>query len=197
MKLLWTLISIALLTTGCAYNKVTVCLLHEEGKSSSIEVYNKNGSQIIDKENYLTTVSSSGESPKPPKQVSQEYINALYSSALKSLPSAPDKFILYFEKDSSDIMSESKNKLPLILESIKKRKSVNISIIGHIDTAGTLKDSYELSLSQAKTISEYLLKNGVNNNSLHIEYHGKENPLIPTGNNIDEPRNRRIEVIIR
>ncbi|MBF0474179.1 MAG: OmpA family protein [Nitrospirae bacterium] len=197
MKLLLALLSIVLLTTGCASNKVTVCLLHEEGKTSSIEVYNKNGSQVIDKENYLTTVSGTEASPIKPEPVSQKYIDTLYESALKALPTAPDKFILYFESNSSEIVAESQPKLPLIVESIKKRESVDVSIIGHTDTVGTPKLNYELSLDRAKTVSDYLLKNGIDKNILHIEYHGKENPLIPTGDNVDEPRNRRVEVIIR
>jgi outer membrane protein OmpA-like peptidoglycan-associated protein len=30
-----------------------------------------------------------------------------------------------------------------------------------------------------------------------VAYHGKGEPLVPTGDHVDEPRNRRVEVIVR
>lgn len=33
--------------------------------------------------------------------------------------------------------------------------------------------------------------------ALEITSHGEANPLVPTGDNVSEPRNRRVEVTVR
>ena len=38
---------------------------------------------------------------------------------------------------------------------------------------------------------------GVDPSTLDISSHGKDNPLVPTGDQVSEPRNRRVEITVR
>ena len=54
-----------------------------------------------------------------------------------------------------------------------------------------------LSLSRALAVKEMLVRQGVASNTIQTTSHGKENPLIATADNVFEPRNRRVEVVVR
>ena len=38
---------------------------------------------------------------------------------------------------------------------------------------------------------------GIDPSVLDITSHGKDNPLVPTGDQVPEPRNRRVEITVR
>ena len=53
------------------------------------------------------------------------------------------------------------------------------------------------SVGRAKSVARYLVSKGVPEDSIQITSHSENNPLIKTGDNVREPRNRRVEVIVR
>jgi outer membrane protein OmpA-like peptidoglycan-associated protein len=55
----------------------------------------------------------------------------------------------------------------------------------------------KLSSARARAVSNALLSYGFPSDQIEIRYHGSRDPLIPTGDNVREPRNRRVEVIIK
>ena len=92
---------------------------------------------------------------------------------------------------------ESLKTLPEIITTIKKRNSVNMSVIGHSDTAGDKNYNLNLSKRRAAEVSNLLVDRGVRRESINITSHGEENPLIYTKDNVNEPLNRRVEVVVR
>jgi len=42
-----------------------------------------------------------------------------------------------------------------------------------------------------------LVADKIAGDDMTITYHGEGNPLIPTADNVAEPRNRRVEVVVR
>jgi len=121
----------------------------------------------------------------------------LAGPALAALPKPPARFILYFEHDSADLTAESQALLQKVLGTIRDRAPVDVSVVGHTDTVGKKEYNYALSLRRAKTVASFLIKKGVDPSVLHITSHGKDNPLVPTGDQVPEPRNRRVEITVR
>ena len=74
---------------------------------------------------------------------------------------------------------------------------VDVSVVGHTDTVGEKGYNYALSLKRAKAVASILLGKGVDPSTLDITSHGKDNPLVPTGDQVHEPRNRRVEITVR
>ena len=70
-------------------------------------------------------------------------------------------------------------------------------MVGHTDTMGKKEYNYTLSLKRAMTVAAILRRHGVDASILHITSHGKDNPFIPTGDQVSEPRNRRVEITVR
>ena len=113
------------------------------------------------------------------------------------MPPPPEKFILFFETGKTELLPESKAVFPNILAAIKKRGAISISISGHTDSAGSIQLNEKLARSRAQAVSDMLIQNGVTRDILRVTSHGKGNPLIPTSDGVAEPKNRRVEVILR
>jgi outer membrane protein OmpA-like peptidoglycan-associated protein len=129
--------------------------------------------------------------------MTEKEVQALAGPALAALPKPPEQYILYFKHDSTELTRESKVLLRKLIRSIRERPPVDISVVGHSDTVGGKTYNYQLSLKRARAVAALLTAEGMNPSALEITSHGENNPLIPTGDQVSEPRNRRVEVTVR
>jgi outer membrane protein OmpA-like peptidoglycan-associated protein len=197
-KFIIILIVLAVLwLSGCAPKNIVVLLPNPDGSVGKITVANRAGSVEIDTPNQATDIRDEQTVPRAPYQIKQEKIDAIFAEALAIQPEAPVHFILYFRRNSTALKSESLKILPDIIATIKKRNSVNISVVGHTDTAGDRNFNLNLSRRRADRVSSLLVDRGVRRENIFTTSHGEENPLIKTGDNVHEPLNRRVEVIVR
>ena len=191
------LLSAVMLISGCSRKTVVVLVSDADGKTGAVTVSNDAGRVEIDTADRATTVSGRQSAPKAPAPMTKEEIDAVFSEALAAQPKPPVHFILYFVSNSNELRPESLQSLPAILQTIKERDSVDVSVVGHTDTVGSDEYNYKLSSERAEAVATYLVGHGVEREHIRVSSHGKRNPLIPTGDNVDEPRNRRVEVIVR
>ena len=182
--------------SGCAGGTTVVLAPDPDGKTGAITVSNQAGSVDIESPNQATTVKSSSASPIPPASLNRETIEALFADALSIQPKPPVHYILYFERDLL-LTADSARLLPEIMTAIKERGSTDISVVGHTDAVGSKEYNLTLSKNRANSVRDLLVKQGVDLLSIKTTSHGKENPLIKTRDNVSEPRNRRVEVIVR
>ena len=68
---------------------------------------------------------------------------------------------------------------------------------GHTDRVGSVADNDRLSLQRAEAVRAMLIQRGINSSFLRAVGRGEREPLIPTADEQAEPRNRRVEVIVR
>lgn len=188
---------LTLITSGCAPTTTVVLLPDPDGKVGALTVSTEAGSVDIAKAGEATSVRSKTSLPSKPAIMSEEKIAATFGEALASLPEQPVHFTLYFQSGSTELTRESTDLLPKILLAVEERESQSISVVGHTDTAGNRQYNLLLSTQRAKAVSRLLIEKGVKSSSLKSTSHGEENPLIKTADNVNEPRNRRVEVIVR
>ncbi|MBP2683752.1 MAG: OmpA/MotB domain protein [Deltaproteobacteria bacterium] len=129
--------------------------------------------------------------------MSGQEVQAIAGPALAALPKPPARFILYFYHDSVELTTKSEALLQKVLVTIRDRAPVDVSVVGHTDTVGKKEYNYDLSMKRARAVASILLANGVDPSVLDITSHGKDNPLVPTGDQVPEPRNRRVEITVR
>ena len=187
----------SMLLAACAGKTTVVLLPDPDGTTGGVTVSNEAGTVAMDTANEATSVSGRQGAPKDPAPMSQEEIEKTFSQAVDAQPEPPVHFILYFVSDSNELRLDSRKMLPDILRTIENRHSVDISVIGHTDTVGSKEYNFNLSKKRAESVAGYLIANGVEANSISVTSHGEGNPLIPTGDNVSEPRNRRVEVVVR
>ena len=188
---------VTLLVCGCAQKTTVVLVPDPDGHVSPVQVSNAAGEQEISRADESTEVSGRQSRPSAPEIMSKEEIQAKFSRALAALPTRPEHFILYFQTDSTDLTAESQAAIPSILQSIKDRNSQDISVVGHTDTVGDRGYNMRLSKNRAQAVARLLIQQGVAPATVISTSHGKENPLVKTADNVSEPRNRRVEVIVR
>ncbi len=198
------------LLTGCATHQAksthpskrdTIVLLPDpDGKVGTITVTTNGGSQVVDKPGYVIEIEDPSKAPNAPKPLKENEINEVFGAALSAQPDSSNRFVLYilfFEHDTAKLTLESKRLLPEILKTIKNRKSNEIYLVGHTDLVGTEVYNIELSSKRARHVRDLLISNGIKSSNLFVSYYGKSRPLVPTQNQVPEPLNRRVEVIVR
>jgi outer membrane protein OmpA-like peptidoglycan-associated protein len=124
-------------------------------------------------------------------------VRSLAGEAMGSLPAAPVRFVLHFEMGSTELVPGDEAVFLEALEAIRSRGAVDVSVVGHSDTLGDNAYNDRLSLKRAVSIASRLEAKGVLPSVLEIASHGKGNPLVPTADQVAEPRNRRVEVTVR
>jgi outer membrane protein OmpA-like peptidoglycan-associated protein len=198
------LVPILLLSAACATTPkhpppsrdVVVLLPDERGKTGAIVVSSAGVERRLDRPRQTVSVEA-GAPPGIPTVMPEKEVRAIVGPALAALPKPPVRFILYFEHDSTDLTADSKALLPEMLRTILDRAPVDISVVGHTDTVGKDRYNYVLSFKRAKAAAAILVGKGIDSSILDITSHGKDNPLVPTGDQVPEPRNRRVEVTVR
>jgi outer membrane protein OmpA-like peptidoglycan-associated protein len=62
---------------------------------------------------------------------------------------------------------------------------------------GTEAYNIELSSRRANHVRNLLVSSGIKSSAFFVSYFGKARPMVPTKEEVPEPRNRRVEVIVR
>jgi len=175
---------------------VVVLLPDAEGKTGAIVVSAGGGERLLTEPGQAVTVVP-GAAPGEPFVMTDAAVRAAVGPALEALPQPPAQFVLYFRWKSPELTGESQARVRDVVRTIKERASTDVSVVGHTDTVGDKPYNYGLSLERARAVAGLLAAEGVDPSILDISSHGKDNPLIPTGDQVPEPRNRRVEVTVR
>ncbi|MAJ24014.1 MAG: hypothetical protein CMP36_00735 [Rickettsiales bacterium] len=112
---------------------------------------------------------------------------------LKNIYNLKKEIVLYFDHDSYKLNEKELSKIKKSLKGIKSNQS--IIIYGHTDTKGSKNYNLKLSKKRATAVMNYLQSISIENNIITIGY-GERYPLIVTGDETTEEKNRRAEIII-
>jgi outer membrane protein OmpA-like peptidoglycan-associated protein len=176
---------------------VFVLLPEADGRTGQITVTNASGQQVLTGSREASRVAGAGSAPSAPVVLGESEIQQLFGPALAALPPEPVHFILYFKGDSDELTAESQALLPQFLQLVRERSPADVSIVGHTDTVGTQRYNYDLGLRRAGRVADLLVAQGVDRATLDIDSHGKDDLLVKTGDQVSEPQNRRVEIIVR
>lgn len=189
------LLAAAAITAGCSTTQV-VLLPDQDGHVGSVEVSGR-GTKTLDQPYQTTQSTHVAGLLTPTKTMEVDQVRTEFRDALAAEPLKPANFIFYFTSGSAQLTSASLRIIPKVIEAIKARNSTDIIVSGHTDTVGADEFNRKLSLRRAQAVEKMLLSKGIDSEAIEVTYHGKGNPLIPTGPGVDEPRNRRVEVTVR
>ena len=174
-----------------------VVLLEGSRENSSVIVTTESGSVSLETPYTQTSVVSPNEPPSAPRRVEKSDIDARYASTLEALPELPVSFLFYFEEGTARLSAQSTARTAELVELIRKREPCAVDIVGHTDTVGSSESNAELGLRRAEEVRVFLLAEKVSMTEVSVSSHGEGDLLVPTADGVDEPRNRRVEVIVR
>ena len=173
-------------------NETIVVLPAPDGHVGGVVVQRGDNRQLLDKP-YATI--RSGESQVT--QASAAEVRQQFDSTLQALPPRPSAFLLYFVLGTDELTTESKAELTKVLAALRERPVPDVLVVGHTDTMGETLRNDRLSKQRADRVKGYLVDIGIPANRIGTAGRGERELLVPTPDNVDEPRNRRVEIIVR
>jgi outer membrane protein OmpA-like peptidoglycan-associated protein len=186
---------LAAFLAACAHQTGTVVLLPEkDGRSTSVTVMQGNEQIVLDQPYAAVRQMSSGMNAyvSNPQEV-----QALFGAALAAQPSRPTSFTLYFIEGKDEFTDASKQILADVLAKIATYAVPDIVVIGHTDRVGSDTSNDALALRRAETVRAMLIARGISPAGIVVAGRGEREPLVPTADGVAEPRNRRVEMVVR
>jgi outer membrane protein OmpA-like peptidoglycan-associated protein len=182
-----------LLLAGCASERV-VLLPSADGKPSAVVVRDSAGERVLDQP-YAGSVRRLGSHGA--YQSNAEQVQERFGDALKAQPVRPKSFLVYFQEGADALTPESLVEFDLIKADIAQRPAAEIMVIGHTDRVGSLQLNDELSRKRADAVRELLIGAGLPAERIEAAGRGEREPLVPTADEVAEPKNRRVEINVR
>jgi hypothetical protein len=109
---------------------------------------------------------------------------------------APQSFMVFFDWDRSNLSAQAVQTIQQAASAFKTRGSARITATGHTDTSGPESYNMALSLRRANAVKDALVREGVPAPAISVIGRGEANPLVPTGDGVREPQNRRVEIVL-
>ena len=189
-------LAVVLLTlSGCANSELVVLLEGEDGKVGELDVTSEGDTVSLSQP--LAAARAGGTGVEAAK-ISADEVQSNFGAALNAEPAAPTSFTLYFKTGSVNLAPGSQQALDDMLAEVRKRDAVDIQVTGHTDRVGQLQDNDRLALARAKRVlQDLLVKVGLKPDTIRAVGRGEREPLVPTADEVAEPRNRRVEIIVR
>jgi outer membrane protein OmpA-like peptidoglycan-associated protein len=103
-----------------------------------------------------------------------------------------------FARGSASINPGFYDTLNTVANSLVEYPNSLIDVFGFTDTTGSPATNQRLSEQRAQAVADYLIARGVARSRVETRGFGEQREYlrIPTGDNVDEPRNRRVEIKI-
>ena len=189
------LVALTVVLSACATQTGTVVLLPEkDGKDAAVVVKQSDGQVVLSEPYAAAKLTTAG--PQAYKSSPQE-VQALFGAALAARPSRPVQFTLFFVEGKNELTEESSREVTAVFAEIARRPVPDVVVVGHTDAAGTNQVNDPLSQQRAEVIRAGLIRNGIAPENITAVGRGKRELLVPTADGVAEPRNRRVEIIVR
>lgn len=137
------------------------------------------------------------QGPATPYAIDPQQLGRDTGAAVVAQPQPPRTFIFYFDANDARINKASEALLAQVQEEVRNRPAPDVSITGHTDTAGDAARNETLAQRRADYVAQLLKAATTAAVAVEVTSHGERNLLVPTPDGVDEPRNRRVEVVIR
>lgn len=110
---------------------------------------------------------------------------------------ASRSYLVFFDWDKAVLTDRARSIVAEAAANSHKVQTTRIEVNGYTDSSGTPKYNMGLSVRRANAVAAELVKDGVPKSEIAIQGFGETHPLVPTGPNVREPQNRRVEIILK
>jgi outer membrane protein OmpA-like peptidoglycan-associated protein len=120
----------------------------------------------------------------------------LREAAIACRGSTESGFVAYFGFDETNITDRARQTLDAVVAAVTALGTTALSVVGHTDTVGS--DGYNQGLSEARArmIADALSARGVPPGAMTLAGRSENEPAVATGDNVREPQNRRVEIVL-
>jgi outer membrane protein OmpA-like peptidoglycan-associated protein len=190
-------VALTICSSGCAKKGSAVVVLLPDAPKvvGRADVQNKAGKVDLDDANEGARVK---RNQRPTVfTLSDAEVQQMFGEALAALPPAPRRFVLNFRFESDELTDEARALVPGILSLVRERPFADVMVTGHTDTMGTTRANFDLGLKRALMVRNLLVSAGLEASQIQVTSLGETDLLIHTPDNTPEPRNRRVDIVVR
>lgn len=182
------------LVAGCASTGTIVLLPEKDGHKTAVVVREGDKELILDQPYAAAEIT-----PLRPRayRAGPQEVEARFGAALAAQPARATAFTLYFVQGSDELTDESKQDVDRILAEIARRPVPDVLVVGHTDAVGNDSSNDALGQQRADTMRAALIGRGLAPENVRAISRGKRALAIPTADGVAEPRNRRVEILVR
>ena len=116
--------------------------------------------------------------------------------AAVAAPVAARSFLVFFDWNRADLTARARQIIGEAVEAARGQPT-RIEVAGHADRSGTPQYNLALSRRRAETVAEELIRRGIARQEITITAFGETQPLVATADDVREPQNRRVEIILK
>jgi OOP family OmpA-OmpF porin len=104
-------------------------------------------------------------------------------------------YTVYFEFDKDTLTDSGRLVINMLLADARMVPPSSVTLIGHTDTVGSADYNLALGLRRANRVRDALIAGGIPADRIAVASKGMMDLKVPTGPDVPEIRNRRVEMI--
>jgi outer membrane protein OmpA-like peptidoglycan-associated protein len=120
----------------------------------------------------------------------------LREAAIACRGSTESGFVAYFGFNESNITDRARQTLDAVVAAVNKLGTTALSVVGHTDTVGSVDYNQGLSETRARHVANELMARGIPAGAMTLAGRSENEPAVDTGDNVREPLNRRVEIVL-
>jgi outer membrane protein OmpA-like peptidoglycan-associated protein len=186
------------LLAACSTPGTRVVLLPQaDDKPSAVIVRAKDGEEVLSKPYQRATAAVGASGAPVVDQADPAKVQAEHKILFDMRPPAPQRYTVYFEVGGTTLTPASQQVMNEALMAAQSRSGSDIVVTGHTDTKGALEQNDMLSQRRAQEVVQLFIERQFPARRIEAVGRGERELAVPTADEVDEPRNRRVTIEVR
>ncbi|KQX88816.1 OmpA family protein [Variovorax sp. Root473] len=190
--------TVALLLAACSAPGTRVVLLPQaDGTPSAVVVRAKDGEEVLSKPYQRATAAVGASGAPVVDQADPAKVQAENKPLFDMRPPPPQRYTVFFEVGTTTLTAASQQIMTEALAAALARSGGDIVVIGHTDTKGAGEQNDQLSRRRAQEVAQLFVERQFPAARIEAVGRGERDLAVPTPDEVDEPRNRRVTIEVR
>jgi len=122
---------------------------------------------------------------------------ALVGCSSSEPPPSPANYQVLFNSGHTSLTPDGQQTIENVAAYVRTGSSLRVTIVGKTDTVGRPPRNWSLSQQRAQTVRNALASAGVPEGEMQVTWTGEDQLNVPTGNNVAEPLNRAVNIVVQ
>ena len=122
---------------------------------------------------------------------------AAVAAPVAAAPAPARTYLVFFDWNQAALTDRARGVISEAAANAPRVGTTRIEVSGHTDTSGSATYNQGLSMRRAEAVAAELERRGIPRSQMVLQAFGQTRLLVPTADNVREPQNRRVEIVLR